>query len=117
MEQSSGNQASFISFAKEQGFDFSVEEMNAVTDEQAENGIFLNDEELDKAVGGMEYDEGDYDEYGRRMLSFSFCCEYWYGGNSWNWITTKKQCSYCKHWKPNESLCPYMVEHNLSWKK
>lgn len=90
-------QADFIAFARERGFEFTAEELDAFHTQQAEKAVPLSDDELDKAAGGW------YNKNGFLITTLAYGCSYWRAVPEWNhpWYAVKGQCGSCLYWMGN----------------
>lgn len=83
------NLEELISFAKEAGFDFTVEELKAVNSGAV--GEELSLDELDKVVGGLRNDDGYL------LTTVAYSCGNWSASGA-VWAAVKGQCGSCGYW-------------------
>lgn len=103
------NLEDLVSFAKEVGFDFTLEELKEVISKPVVEE--LSYDELDKVVAGATDPKGNW------ITTVFFGCDKWEASPR-TWLAVKGQCGSCKHWfykfvlpfcyfgVPGKCLCP-----------
>lgn len=82
------NSEELVFFAKEAGFEFTLEELKESNSKRA---VGISDEELDKVVGGATNNRGQW------ITTVAFGCEKWEPSQN-SWLAVEGQCGSCKHW-------------------
>lgn len=89
------NHEELVSFAKEAGFDFTLEELKELNSKSMAEELPLD--ELDKVVGGL------VDASGHWLTTIAFGCEKWEATTE-VWQAKKGQCGSCLHWMRSRNI-------------
>lgn len=85
------DQAGVIAFAREQGFEFGAQDMDAFVAQETKKAAPLSDEDLEKATGGI------YDDNGYLLTTVCYGCPHWKADNG-TWLATSGKCGSCYYW-------------------